>query len=51
MAAMLVVMVVVLVVLGPGHHFGSHDSHGSKGQEAKTHQHDNEQEKPSSENP
>lgn len=46
MAVMMVIMVVVLIALGPGHHFGSHDSHASKGQETQSHQHDTpEQEK------
>lgn len=36
MAVMMVIM--VLVAFGPGHHFGSHDAHAPKGQESQSHQ-------------
>lgn len=45
MAVMMVLMLVALAVLGPGHHWGSHGSHEPAAQSSQSHKHDVEKEK------
>jgi len=40
MAVMMILMVVFLVVGGPGAHMGSHDANSSPSQTAQSHEHD-----------